>query len=461
MVAIAQVALFTRLLSTAYDFDEGVYLLSLDALRAGEQLGTEVFAAQPPGFYWLLQSIAAVLGDSGERVRLGIALCSLAGTAGAWFVVRFIAGPVAGVLAAALLLISPPIPLFAARILADLPSLWATLAALGLGALAGRRGSRIAALLAGAVAIFAMATKVAAVIALPLLAVVLLSGGGRPRQRLLWAAGGAAAAAGVILLDNAGAIDELWGSVVTYHRKAGATPAVIDRWASIHDLFNLRTPVLWLVVAGIVTFAYRAARRRARPAELALWAWAAFAFLFLATYAPLHYNHLVALPVPLALAAATSIGAQTVTAPSRYRTVAVVALAVVVTAGYAQQWRRVAIASEPQSQAEITAAATLLRVTGPRDLVASDLPVSAVLAGRRVPGALVDTAYLRFATGFLTADEVLAEIDRRCVAAVVAGRSFKDDPAVLQGLRTRFAESSTASGATVFWGRRKPCAPGR
>ena len=454
-------ALFTRLLRTAYDFDEGVYLLSLGALRAGEHLGTDVFAAQPPAFYWLLQSTASLLGDSGERVRLGIALSSLAGTAGAWFVVRFVAGPVAGVLAASLLLISPPIPLFAARILADLPALWATLAALGLAALATRRRSRVAAVLAGSIAILAVATKVAAVIALPVVAVVLLSGGGRARQRLVWAGGGAALVAALILIANAGAIGELWGSVVTYHHKAGATPAVIDRWASIHDLFNPRTPAFWLVACGVVVFAYRAVRRLTRPAEFALWGWALVAFLFIATYAPLHYNHLVALPVPLALAAATSIGAQVTAIPGRYRTFAVAAVAIVVVAGYAQQWRRVAIAGESQSRAEVTAAGTLRRVTRPDDLVASDLPVSAILASRRVPGPIVDTARLRFETGFLTAEAVLSEIDDRCVAAVVAGRAFKDDPAIARGLRARFALSSTSSGASVYWGRRLGCTPAR
>jgi 4-amino-4-deoxy-L-arabinose transferase-like glycosyltransferase len=461
MIVVAQTALFTRLLGTAYDFDEGVYLLSLEALRAGEHLGTEVFAAQPPAFYWLLQAIAALHGDSGERIRLGIALSSLAGTAGAWFVVRFIAGPVAGLLAAGLLLISPPIPLFAARILADLPALWATLAALGLAALAVRRESRVVAALAGSVAILAVASKVAAVIALPVVAVVLLSGGGRGRQRLVWAGGGAAVVAGLILIANAGAIGELWGSVVTYHHKAGATPAVIDRWASIRDLFNPRTPAFWLVACGILVFAYRAVRRFARPVEFALWGWAFVAFLFLATYAPLHYNHLVALPVPLAVAAATSIGAQAAAARGRWRTVAVATLAIVVVAGYAQQWRRVAIAGESQSRIEVTAAETLRRVTRPDDLVASDLPVSAILAGRRVPGPIVDTAHLRFQTGFLTSGTVLAEIDQRCVAAVAAGRAFRDDPALMKGLRTRFARSSTSSGATVYWGRRSGCTPSR
>ena len=304
-----------------------------------------------------------------------------------------------------------------------------------------------------------MAIKVAALIAIPGIVIVLVTGSGRQWQRLAWAGGGAALTAAALLVANAGAIGALWDSVVTYHRKAGSTPAVIDRWASIHDLFNVRTPAFWLVAAGTVLFAYRLARRRAQPAEIAMWGWALAAFAFLATYAPLHYNHLVALPVPLALAAATSIGAQAAAGGSLHRAVAVVVLALILTAGFAQQWRRVAIAHESQSQAERTAAAVLGRVTRPHDLVAVDLPVSAVLAGRRVPGPIVDTAYLRFATGFLSAREVLSEIDARCVAGAVAGRSFKDDPAILRGLRRRFRRSATSAGAIVFWDRATTCVP--
>ena len=272
-----------------------------------------MFAAQPPGFYWILQSIAAVLGDQPERVRLGHRDSSPSQGRPAHGS-SFAPSPARSRACSPqrCCVISPPIPLFAARILADLPSLWVTLAALGLGAFASRRRLAVVAAAAGAASPFAaIAIKVAAVIALPVLVVVLLSGGGRSRQRLAWAAAGAAVVAGVVLLANVGAIRELWGSVVTYHRKAGGTPAVIDRWASIGDLFNPRTPVLWLVVAGARRVRVpRPAAARTAGRGCALWGWALVAFLFLATYAPLHYNHLVALPVPLALAAGASLGAQ-------------------------------------------------------------------------------------------------------------------------------------------------------
>lgn len=458
IVLAAQLALFTRLLSTALDFDEGVYLLALDGLRSGQKLGSEIFTAQPPVFYRLLQVVAFVLGDTPEHVRLGIALLALGGTIASWYLIRSITGPAAGLLAAAFLTISQPLPLFASRIHADLPSLWLVLIALALGALAVRHNAVAAA--AGAGAVLALATKPSAIIALPVLGVLLATGERAVRRRLLWATGGAAVAAAVVLGSHAGALRAIWDGVVTYHRRADSTPDVIDRWYSIHELFQVKTPIFWLLALGAVAFSIRVARRRVAAAEIALWVWAGLAFVVLATYSPLHYNHLVALPVPLALASATSIGGVAAAAPDRARTIALVVLAAVVAAAYLQQWRRVLIADEPQSPVEVAVARKLERVTKPGDLVVSDLPVSAVLARRVSPGPLVDIAFLRFETGSLTDARVLRVIDESCVEAVVVGRALLRHPNVVAGVRERFARSVRVDGATVAYGRRAACARG-
>jgi 4-amino-4-deoxy-L-arabinose transferase-like glycosyltransferase len=460
IVVLGQFALFSRLLHTAYDYDEGVYLLSLDALRSGQELGTEVFAAQPPSFYWLLRGIAAVLGDQPDRVRMGVIVLSGIGTIGAWALARSIAGPLAGVLAAALIVISPPIPLFAARVLADLPSLWFSLAALGLAATARRRALVVAAAASGVMSTVAVTTKVSAMPVVILVAIVLLRTDA-PRRALAYAAGGAIVAAAALLAAHFGALADLWSEVVTYHDLARSTPAVINRWASIGDLFNPRTPILWVVVAAVFAFGARLARRRTSIAEIALWVWALCSFLFLTWHAPLHYNHLVALPVPLALAAAISLAAQLRELPQPARIAGIAALGVVVAAGFGQQWRRLDIAVEPQQPFELAAAAKLRTVTRREDFVATDVPMAVVLAHRVAPGPLVDTAYLRFQTGSLTSRSVLAVIDEWCVEAVVAGRSFTRQPAIMSGLRIRYRRESKASGVTVFYRPRDRCATHR
>jgi len=302
----------------------------------------------------------------------------------------------------------------------------------------------------------AVTTKVSTVPVLILVAIVLFRSDA-PRRALAYAAAGAIVTGAALLAAHAGALDDLWSSVVTYHDLARSTPAVIDRWASIGDLFNPRTPVLWLVIAAGVAFGARLARRRTSVAETALWVWALSALLFLVWHSPLHYNHLVALPVPLALAAAVSLTSQLRALPQRAQIVGIAALAVFVSAGFGQQWRRLSLAVEPQPAFELAAAAKLRTVTGREDFVVTDVPMVGVLAHRVSPGPLVDTAFLRFETGSLTPRGVLVEIDEWCVEAVVAGRSFTHQPAIMSGLRARYETESRAPGATVFSKRRNGC----
>ena len=128
--------------ATAHDFDEGVYLLSLGP-PGGEHLGTDVFAAQPPAFYWMLHSDGST--PRGHVAASGSGRAELpAGrpARGSSFARRRAGRRRARGLAAPDLTSDPTV---SARILADLPSLWATLAALGLGAVATSRRSRVAA----------------------------------------------------------------------------------------------------------------------------------------------------------------------------------------------------------------------------------------------------------------------------------------------------------------------------
>ena len=50
---------YIRGVEAAANYDEGVYLASLDAMRRGQELGSEIYTSQPPVFYWLLRVLAA------------------------------------------------------------------------------------------------------------------------------------------------------------------------------------------------------------------------------------------------------------------------------------------------------------------------------------------------------------------------------------------------------------------
>ena len=85
---------------------------------------------------------------------------------------------------------------------------------------------------------------------------------------------------------------------------------------------------------------------------------------------------------------------------SRRRAIAATVLALVVAAGVAQQWRQ----SDRLAglDADVEAAAAAVRAsTRPGETIVSDVPLVAYLAGRPLPGELVDTSAVRFASGSL------------------------------------------------------------
>ena len=447
VLAAAQALLFGRLVGTDTDYDEGVYLSSVDALEGGQRLGEDVFAPQPPVFYLLLRLISLAGADTVRGFHIGMVVVAILTCFAAYGLARTLAGPIAGLTASALLTIAPPFPLFAHRVLADIPPLGLALVALWLGWEARERRSVGLATAGGAVLALAVATKPNAVLALvPFLLLVACERSGRVRL-VAGAVGGATLVGGVLAFAYRDVLGELWQSVVVYHRDARDTPSVIDERHELLTFLNFRTPFAWLVVGGLAA-SLVLLRRRRLGAVWALWAWAAISTLFLVLHHPLHYNHLVLLPVVLAVPAAIAVAA--LVERVRLPNAAVALLALVLVGGYAQQHRRVALDDRPEEPALVAAAQLLRERTAPDDLVVSDQSIVPFLASRRVAGPLVDTAVLRFQTGSLTDAEVVRELERRDVAAVVAGRSFRERPALMAELRRRYAATPVVDGVVLF-----------
>ena len=452
VLSIAEIALFLELRRTATDFDEGVYILSVRALEAGQSLGGDIFAAQPPGFYWLLRLGAAILGDGVGDLRVWVAALSVLGVVGAWAAARPAVGSGWALLPASLLAVAPPVPLYGARVLADLPSLWLAVAAVGLAATATTRSAPAWPVAAGVALTAAASVKLAAAIVLPCLAIVLWS-----RRRLLLAAGGAIASGVVVLLVHAGRLGSLWESAVVYHRRARSTPPVLPRGEQLDELVGLRAPFTWLAALALVLLAWGLWRRRVGRLELAFWTWAALSGVFLLVHAPLHPNHVVFLPVPLALAAGTTIAAATGRLPGQRELGVAVALALVVVVANIQQHRRLVAERTPEPAGIREAARLVAERTASGDVVLSDVPAVAVLAHRLVPGALVDTARLRFETRTLTTAEVLENVDRACVRAAAIGRAFAEQPGLAAAIASRFRTHTAVGGLELSTRRRSPC----
>ena len=126
----------------------------------------------------------------------------------------------------------------------------------------------------------------------------------------------------------------------------------------------------------------------------------------------------------------------------------------VLAAGYVQQQRRVSLDDVPEEPELVAVARFLEQETEPDELVVSDHLDRAFLAERRVAGPLVDTAVLRFRTGSLTDAEVLRDLERYGVVAVVAGRAFATRPELLAALEQRYGPPRASTGCRCTLSKR-------
>ena len=437
LVVAAQGVLFGRLLHTATNYDEDVYLAAVDALRHGQTLGSQVFAAQFPGFYDLLRGLSFLTGIGVASLRAGVLAITLAGTVGGWLVGRRFAGALGGLLVAALLVIAPPLDLFGWQVLADPPVLALALLALGLATLPGAG----AALAAGAVFGAAFSVKLTALTAT--IAIGWLVG-----RRIPYALAGFAAVVGAVLLAHVRALGPLWASGVTYHEKARSTPSVIPHpYRQIFEQIPRTTPFFALAILAVVVAVACLVLRR--PLGVwPIWSWVLLALAFLFAHKPLHYNHLIEFPFTLAVAAGTTLAAALTHLSRAVVRVAAVAAALVLAAAYVQQLHRVDLARTPEPASNVAAAYALARLTPSGSLTVDDRPIVSFLARRRVVGQLVDLAFLRWETGSLTDAEVIRDLGP--ARAVVVSRALRARPRVLGYVRSHFALVYTRGGVAIY-----------
>jgi 4-amino-4-deoxy-L-arabinose transferase-like glycosyltransferase len=426
--------LFYRALALAPSFDEGVYVAQTDALAHGQRLGSEVFAAQPPGFHWLLLLGAKLGGVSVHVLRLEVLALALLGLLAAYAAARAVAGPTAGIAAAAVLAVAPPYPTYSVQVSADTPGTVLALCALACFFAAGRWK----AVAGGALLAFAESVKLdaALLVAVPLLAVWLLERG--RRRELLAAAAGAVTVVAVELAVLGSSLPDIWRGAVSYHLAARGTGGLSDNAQALRSFFHPQQPFTWLVIAAL---AVAVARRL--WTTWPLWGGALLCALFLLWQHPLRDNHFVLLSVALAVPVGRSIG--TVRAP-----VLLAAAGLIIVAGYGQEARRLSRNAAPVPAELRWAAAVIERRTSPRDLIVSDEPLVGPLAHRQLVGDLIDTAVLRFDSGYLSDDEVLAQLDRAQPAAVVAARAFAGRPRLMRALSSRY-RAIRRDGVTVFF----------
>jgi len=455
VVLAAAGVLFHHGLSAPSSFDEAVYLLATAGLRHGQALGSEIFTAQPPGFYTLIRAGEAVYGATVSGGRDTIVTLALAGLAGAYLIGRTLSGWAAGLAAAALLAVAPPFPTFAGNISADLPSF--ALGLLGLAflllALDGRATLACAAL-SGALLAASFSVKVSAVTLVVPVAGFLWARRAHVGARLLGALGaGFAAVALALVVAYRGGLRGIWTGAVDYHSKARGVPGpglgLGDNAHRVLHFLDYRTPFGWLVLLAFVVW-LTPLRPRLRVPLWPLVAWAVVSALFLIWHHPLHDNHMVLLAVTLAVPAGTTLGAAAAQLGGRRALAAGLMLALALGAGFAQEWRRADRNAAAQPAEVLWAVQQVDRLTRPGELVVTDEPIVNVLARRQSPGRLVDTAFLRFDSGLLTERQVLDVIERDRVRVVVVGRAFRAHPKLLAELARRFPTQLAHGGLTIY-----------
>ena len=427
-------------------WDEAVYLGQTDALAHGQRLGTQVFTAQPPGFHWLLLAVSWLDGVGVDQLRLADLALALVGLLAVYAVARAVAGPVAGLLGAALLAIAPVYPTFAAEISADLPG--CVLAELSLACFVVPTRRRRLRLVAAGV-LFAAAESVkldAFILLLPVLA-YWATRRIRPAD-----AGTAAVSAGVALAAGAAvlgsALPDVWHNAVAYHVSARRVGGSIS--ANEHELtsfFHTHQPFTWLAVAAFVVALLL--RPRTRLPVWPLWATAVLSVLFLLWHRPIRDNHMVLLAVALAPPMGASLAAAAAHV-RRFEAVALAGLVLVLAAAYVQDTHHLK-RQVPLMPGLTWAVGKVEAAVPPGQLVVSDHPIVPFLAHRRMPGQTIDTALLRFQTGYLTDATVLHAISEYHVPVVVVGRSFYTRPRILAVLAKQFPRHETFDTITVYY----------
>jgi hypothetical protein len=259
-----------------------------------------------------------------------------------------------------------------------------------------------------------------------------------------------------VVLAYASRLRGCWRGAVTLHVSArGDEPSVASNVSRVAHYVDVHNAYSWIVIATIALAAASAAWRR-RSTLWPLWSWPCAAVILLLWQRPLLDHHFVLLAAALAAPCAVALAAFAAEGrtPLRY---GVPAAAGVLAVASAVQVHRQLDAFPDTEPADVVWAANRLRAaTPPSALVATDVPIVAYLAHRRVPGQLVDTSTTRFRSGSLSPLMVLRLVDRSRARAAVVGRLFLDHPQIVRGLRARYPRRETRGSVTLYLRGRAP-----
>ncbi len=430
--------------SFSRDYDEGVYWQSLRAMAEGHPLFTSVFSSQPPMFLLSVYPFYMLFGQTIAAAHIGVAIFALVGLVAMYWLASEIGGRWAGLIASALLLVDPHYLRQAQTLQAEGPAVAIEILAVALAVAASRRIGRwrmTLAALAGVVVAYGTLIKLLDVVALIPIALYLGApllrafDGGEGRMRRPTRAGlrvGSRAAArdlGLVALGAFittlialapffGSFSAFWDQTVLFHLAAAHT---VSHFPLGGNLRTVITGFEWTGIPAALVVAVAWLRRDWRMAPPLLWLLASVAILV--RQVPLFDHHTVIIGPCLALIVAllpSLIGPVTDQMAGRWMGLAIasVTLVVLVTSLFlgVRATRRAMATPSNEIQAQIAA---IQAFTSPGEMIVTDDQYTAAFAGHSVPAELVDTSYVRVASGYLTASQLEAILTRDNIRVII------------------------------------------
>ncbi|WP_165423483.1 ArnT family glycosyltransferase [Ktedonosporobacter rubrisoli] len=417
-------------------YDEGVYWQSLRAMSAGHALYQSIFYSQPPFFMFSIFPTYLFSGQSLWAARLGIALVSMLGLLGAFLLGKALSGRV-GAIAALLLIIVDPLYLAQSQtIQAEAPSTALSLLAIGAAYLWWEHPEGVAGICYAIVAALTLSLsifcKLLAVSTLVPIGLLMLAHIWRMRSgkhimgldALLLGISVFLACSALLIVPFMNSLPQAWQGVVTFHTTAGS----ILKSSQPSNAKQLEHLLITLTSCAAL-FGTLAALLRRDWRVVPLLAWFLVTVYLLWQQTPLFPHHLVALTPPLVGLAVIGIGPLPL---SKQRPAVLINIAtgislllILVTAvlnGQADQHYYYAMRQQNAAgatQQQLQVAKDLQSVTRPDQLVVTDAQFLAALANRSTPAPLVDTSLVRIQTGYLTAQQLIQQVQQPEVHAVL------------------------------------------
>jgi len=428
-------------------YDAGVYLESARMMRRGYPLYQVIFDSQPPLWLMLVSRSFHWFGESVFAGQLVTATAGMVTVAATMTATAQLYGWSGGLIAGVLVMLSPLQLKWSRIVTPDLPSV--AFAAVGMALAAryfriGRRPWLIAASLAATCSVL---VKLPGLYTFPALGLMVIARWRREPalnyRRLAHAVAWdsliisgvfAGTALTVLLMMGAG---EVWNQVVTFHSAARAVYPAMAIGEKCHLMLGFADGERLLAYAA--PFAVLSVLGGLDGLAPLLWAFCTF--IGLLYQRPLFDHHMVALIPPIAMAAGVGWtqfwkwSRALLEWSRRKNNLAVYVIRIVGVLGIsvgilvlAEQLRiawtgaiayEVILAQAAVDSPDLKLAKLIAERTRPDDVILTDAQGIAFLAQRDVPPEMTDTSFVRIATHYVTAREVVSVSERYHVRAVL------------------------------------------